>query len=215
MLGKAVAEFSASAEEAGLSGGFGDVEFEGDFGEGQAHGLAEEERFAKQVGDAIDLGIEDSGHFVASKTFFGVFSFIAKFEAGLVFVRAGIIKVGEISATELAEAHQTLVDDDAGEPGGEAGVAFKAAEVKKCFGVGILDLVFGVFVVAENGAGEFDTGLIVPVDEIGESGLVALLGAADEIGVGVDDGLGFRGGIDCYGDGGKLRDWPESWDERV
>lgn len=196
VFGKAVAKFSASAEEAGLSGGFGDVEFKGDFGEGQAHGLAEEERFAKQVGDPINLSIQDSGHFVASKTFFGVFRFIAKFEAGLVFVRAGIIEVGEVSATELAEAHQALVNDDAGEPGGEARVTFKAAEVKECFGVGVLDLVFGVFVVAENGAGKFDAGLIVTVDEISESGLIALLGAADEIGVGVDDGLGFRGGLD-------------------
>jgi len=37
--------------------------------------------------------------------------------------------------------------------------------------------------------------LVVTVDEIGERGLVALLGAADEIGVGIDDGLVFGGGF--------------------
>jgi len=134
VFGKAIAEFAASAEQAGLSGGFGDVELEGDFGEGQAHGLAEKERFAEEVGDAVDLRIEDSGDFVATEALFGVFGGIAEFEAGLVFVGAGIVEVGEVSAAELAEAHEALVDDDAGEPRGEAGVAFEAAEVEERFG---------------------------------------------------------------------------------
>ncbi len=36
------------------------------------------------------------------------------------------------------------------------------------------------------------------VDEIGEGGLVALLGAADKVGVGIDDGLVFGGGFDGW-----------------
>ena len=206
MFGKAFAEFPASAEKAGLGGGFGDVEFLGDFGEGQAQGLVEEERFTEEVGDAIDLCVEDGGDFVAAEAFFGIFGFIAKFEAGLVFVGAGIVEVGEVSAAEMAEAHETLVNDDAGEPGGEAGVAFEAAEMEEGFGVGVLDFVFGVFVVAEDGAGEFDAGLVVPIHEIGEGDLVPLLRGTDEFGV--DDGFVF-GGLETW----DCRDGQDSRDE--
>ena len=55
--------------------------------------------------------------------------------------------------------------------------------------------------------------MVVAVDEVGESGLVALLGAVDEIGVGVDDGLLFRSGFEGGGDRGKLWDGQESRDE--
>ena len=180
----------------------------GDFGERQAQGLAEEERFAEEVGDAVHLSVEDGGDFVAAEAFFGVFGFVAEFETGLVLVGTGVVEVGEIGAAELAEAHEALVDDDAGEPGGEAGVAFEAAEMEEGFGVSVLDFVLGVFVVAEDGAGEFDAGLVVTVDEIGESGLVALLGAPDEIGVDVDDGFVF-GGLESW----ELRHGQESGNE--
>jgi len=134
VFGEAIAEFAASAEQAGLSGGFGDVEFEGDFVEGQAHGLAEKEGFAEEVGDAVDLRIEDGGNFIAPEALFGIFGGIAEFEAGLVFVGAGVVEVSEVGAAELAEAHEALVDDDAGEPSGEAGIPFEAAEVEERFG---------------------------------------------------------------------------------
>lgn len=205
MFGQALAEFAAGAEKAGLGGGFGDAELLGDFGERQTERFAKEERLAEEDRDAADFLVENRGDFIAAEALFGVLGGVAEFELGKILVGAGVVEIGEVGAAELAEAHQALVDDNAGEPSGEAGVAFKALEMEEGFGVGVLDFVFGVFVVTDDGAGKFEAGLVVTIDQISESGLIALLGAGDEFGVGVDDRFGLGGFSDRRGGVGQER----------
>lgn len=137
-------------------------------GEGEAPGFAKEKGFAEQGRDAVYFAAKDGFDFRAAEGLFGGFGGVGQFEGDAVFVGAGVVKVGEAGAAGFAEAHEALVDHDAAEPGGESAIAFEAAQVEENLGKGVLDFIFGVFEVAEDGAGEFEAGVVVAVDEFGE-----------------------------------------------
>ena len=196
MAGEPGAEFAAGAKQTRLGGCLGNVEFGGHVGQRHAHGLAKKQRFAEERGDAVDLLPQEGFHFAAAERLLRRFGRVGEFETHIAVLRARVIQIGKPGAAGFPKAHQALVDHDAAQPRGEAAVPFEAAEMEEHLGKGILDFIFGILKIPENGAGEFQTGLIVPIHQFGEGVRVATTSGFDQIRVCVDDSDGRKGG-DC------------------
>src|SRR4051812_21677006 len=83
----------------------------------------------------------------------------------------------------LAQLHQRLVDHDPGEPGGELRVTPELVHAPIRLEIGVLQRVLRFRIVLEDRAGDAEQFAVVPAHEHFERCMVALRGAADEIGV--------------------------------
>src|SRR4051794_28016891 len=83
----------------------------------------------------------------------------------------------------LAQLHQGLVDHDPGEPGGELRVTPELVHAPIRLEIGVLQRVLRFRIVLEDRAGDAEQLAVVPAHEHFECRMVALRGAADEIGV--------------------------------
>src|SRR6185312_9764611 len=101
-----------------------------------------------------------------------------------------------------AQPRQRLVDDDARQPGADARLAAKSAQLRECLEIGVLKRVLGLGIVAQNAARDAIEAAIVPLDDGADRLLLARAGASDKVAL----GKGFvvdRHGAAQYARGGR------------
>src|SRR5262249_28698857 len=83
-----------------------------------------------------------------------------------------------------AHAIEGFVEDDAGEPGREPGVAAKAVEIAEGADVSLLYDVLGLGLVADDAAGDAIEPAVMPLNHDSEGGVVATAHSGNKVGVG-------------------------------
>ena len=153
----------------------------------QMFDVTEGEDGAKTWGQTLNGTTEDIRELALVEYLLGIGPPLGKIAGNATVFGLNVLVHGDcLRGFALAQAHQALVDGDAGQPGRELGVALELIEFLVGLEEGILGDVFGVFAVLGNVLGDAKDLPLVLADELGECGCISSAGSLDQSDVGVD-----------------------------
>lgn len=160
-------ELGAGAEQTGLGGGYGDPEFGCNGFEGELIEVAQDERIAEQFGKPLYLFADDGVDLAPVEDLLRVKITGLEMNCGAVFAGEGLLAdADKADPAGLAQVHEALVVDNAGQPGGEFGVTEELRDVLPGLGEGILYGIFGRILILENRKSEASRGRRAILNEL-------------------------------------------------
>src|SRR5882757_573327 len=141
---EALGELVTSAPQAGLQCVFRDAEFLGGFTGGIALDFTQNERGPQQGRKLVEIFVDDLANFRSRVDLFGRRAIVGEALGGRqFFLVTGFVEGNRGASLGTAALHESGVDDDAREPGGELRAAFKPLQVAIGGEQSVLQGVFG------------------------------------------------------------------------